>query len=230
MATKKVLDFSQVKDGGTFAPKHKPEGEYLGTITTFEDTKSKAGNDMWVFGVALKNDRRAVYPVYCTLNADSLWKLRQVLMACGIKVPKKKLSVDGNRLVGKDLGVCLEDDEYEGKKKSVIGAFFPASEFEGDDSGTEDDEDDDLPDEDDEVEDDTQDEEEESDETEDDTDDSDEDDDSDDEEDEEEPEPAPVKKSPAKKSAPARKAPARAKKKAAEPEDEDDDEMDVDDL
>lgn len=222
MAAKMTLDFSQVKDGGSFSPKHKPEGEYLGTITSFEDTKSKAGNAMWVFGVALKSDRRAVYPVYCTLNTESLWKLRQVLMACGIRVPKKKLSVDGNRLVGKDLGVCLEDDEYEGKKKSVISAFFPASEYEGDD--TSDDDSDEDPEEE-EYEDEAPEDEEQDDAG----DDSEEDEDDAEEEDDAEDEEPPAK--PAKKPAAKRSAPARAKaKKAPEPADEDDDEMDVEDL
>lgn len=237
MAQKMTLDFSQVKDGGNFSPRHKPEGEYLGTITSFEDTKSKSGNAMWVFGIQLKTDRRAKYPVYCVLNPDNLWKLRQVLMAVGIRVPKKKLSVDGNRLVGKDIGICLEDDEYEGKMKSVIQSFFPASEFEGDpDAG--DDSDDEDPEESDEDDYQDGDEEEADDESElpaEDDSDSDEDDAEDDEpedeeeeDEEEEPEPPKktAKKAPAKKSAPAR---AKAKKPAPA-DDEDDDEMDVDDL
>jgi len=222
MAQKMTLDFSQVKDGGAFSPKHKPEGEYLGTITSFEDTKSKSGNAMWVFGITLKTDRRAIYPTYCVLNPESLWKLRQVLMAAGIKVPKKRLTVDGNRLVGKDIGVFLEDDEYEGKKKSVISGYFPASEYDG--PAGDDDSDDDLPEEDEEeeYEDETgedatdgspEDEDDEASEDEDEQDDESDEDDTD-----EEPEPAPVKKK------------AKAKK-APEPEDdEDDDEMDASDL
>ena len=214
MAQKMTLDFSQVKDGGSFSPKHKEEGEYLATVTSFEDTKSKSGNAMWVFGLTLKSDRRATYPVYCVLNADSLWKLRQVLMAAGIRVPKKRLTVDGNRLVGKDIGVFLEDDEYEGKKKSVITSFFPAEEYSGEDSG------DDLPDED--AEEELEDEENENSSDygdEDQPEFSDDEDDSDDEEDEEE-ELAPKKV--------AKKAPARAavKKKAPEPADDEDEEED----
>lgn len=224
MAEKETLDFSQVKEGSNFSPKHKTEGEYLGTITSFTDTKSKSGNKMWVFGVQLKTDRRAVYPVYCLLGADQVWKLRNMMMAAGFKVPKKRMSVDGNRLVGKDIGIFLEDDEYEGKMKSVIGSFFPADEYTGPDAGSstdsdEEDEEEELPEEDEEYED-----EDASEGDEDDT-----DDEADDEEDEEEPEPAPAKKAPAKKSAPA-----RAKvKKAPEPEpedDEDEDEMDVEEV
>lgn len=235
MATKQTIDFSQTKDQSGFNPKRKEEGEYLGTIVSFSDTKSKAGAAMWVFGVALKNDRRATYPVYCLLGADQVWKLRNMMLSAGFQVPKKRITVDGNRLVGKDIGIFLEDDEYEGKPKSVIGSFFPASEYSGpengDDDATEDEEyeeaEDDVEEDDEEApedevpEDDAEDEESDEDDTE---------DAEDDEEDEEdaEPEPAPVKKAPAKKSAPAR---ARAKAKPAPVEDdEDEDEMDVDEL
>lgn len=215
MAAKQTIDFSQVKDQSGFSPKHKPEGEYLGTIVSFTDTKSKSDKAMWVFGVQLKTDRRAVYPVYCLLGAEQVWKLRNMMLAAGFKVPKKRIQVDGNRLVGKDIGVFLEDDEYEGKMKSVIASFFPASEYDGPDAGNSDD---DLPEED----------EEEEYEDEDTADGStdDEDDEASDDEDEddadEEPEPEPVKTKKAKT------------KKAPEPEpeddDEDEDEMGVDEL
>lgn len=240
MATKQTIDFSQTKDQSGFNPKRKDEGEYLGTITSFEDTKSKGGNAMWVFGVALKNDRRATYPVYCLLGADQVWKLRNMMMAAGFAVPKKRITVDGNRLVGKDIGIFLEDDEYEGKPKSVIGSFFPASEYSGpensDDDGAEGDEYEE------EAEEEYEDEEEPEDDVpaddSDDETDSDEDDDSEEYEEEEEPEPAPAKKAPAKKSAaPATRkaAPARAKAKPApveqnEEDEEDEDEMDVEEL
>lgn len=225
MAQKETLDFSQVRDAGNFNPKRKTEGEYLGTIVSFEDTKSKSGNKMWVYGIQLKSDRRAVYPVYCVLDVKSLWKLRDVLMACGVKVPKKKLNVDGNRLVGKDVGIFLEDDEYEGKPKSVITSFFPASEYEGADAdGSADDEgEDDEVEEEEEYEDEAPADEDD----EDSADDSDDEDDTDeDDEEDEEPPAKPAKKAPAKRSAPA-----RAKtKKAAPADDEDEDEMDVEDL
>lgn len=224
MAQQETLDFSQVRDAGNFNPKRKTEGEYLGTIVSFEDTKSKSGNKMWVYGIQLKSDRRAVYPVYCVLDTKSLWKLRDVLVACGKKVPKKRLSIKGDVILNKEVGIFLEDDEYEGKPKSVITSFFPASEYEG---PAEDDSDDD---EDEEVEEEEYEDETPADEDDEESDDTDEDDEDADEDDEEEPEPAP-KKSPAKKAPAARKAPARAKKKAPEPDDnEDEDEMDVEDL
>lgn len=227
MAAKQTIDFSQTKDQSGFNPKRKPEGEYLGTIVSFEDTKSKAGAAMWVFGITLKTDRRATYPVYCLLGADQVWKLRNMMLAAGFKVPKKRITVDGNRLVGKEIGIFLEDDEYEGKPKSVVGSFFPASEYSGPEDADDDQDEDDEYDEDESV---PEEDEEEEPEDEVPADDEDSDDSEDEDEEDEEPAPAPAKKAPAtRKAAPAR---ARAKKPAPveDDEDEDEDEMDVEDL
>src|SRR3546814_11754617 len=100
------------------------EGEYLGVIVSFEDTKSKSGNKMWVYGIQLKSDRRAVYPVYCVLDPKSLWKLRDVLVACGKKVPQKRLAIKGDVILNQAVGIFLEDDEYAGKPKSAIPSFL----------------------------------------------------------------------------------------------------------
>src|SRR3546814_10822850 len=54
--------------------------------------------------------------------------------ACGKKVPKKRLAIKGDVNLNKEVGIFLEDDEYEGKPKSVITSFFPASEYEGADA------------------------------------------------------------------------------------------------
>ncbi|GAQ68969.1 hypothetical protein T45_00689 [Streptomyces turgidiscabies] len=126
---KKTLDFAQIQSG-KFNPIRKEEGEYLGVITSFEETNLKGGGPTWLFGVTLREDLSAVYPVYCLLGPDKLWKLRNLLVATGFPAPKKRVEIKGGDLLGKDIGVYLEDDEYEDGKKSVIGSFFPASEYE----------------------------------------------------------------------------------------------------
>lgn len=125
-AKKRALDFTNVKEQGEFNPTHVPEGEYLLKITKVEDKTSKQGNDMWEFTCVMVDRKTAVYPYRCTLNVESLWKVRNLFVACGIQVPKKRLNVDPNKLVGKTFGAVMEDDEYEGKMKSVIQGVFPA--------------------------------------------------------------------------------------------------------
>lgn len=143
-AKKKTLDMTNVKERGPFNPVQVDAGDYRAKITAVYDTESKkSGEDMWVFSFQLNERRAAVYPYYCLLNPDNLWKIRNLCEAAGIAVPKKRLVLDPNKLVGKEVGVTLEDDEYDGKMKSVIQAIFPANELEDDDVSPTDDADDD---------------------------------------------------------------------------------------
>jgi hypothetical protein len=141
-----TADFTNVKESSGFNPKQMPEGDYTATIVKADLGKSNAGNKQVILGFQLNDSRTAVYPYYCGLDANVLWKLRTVLIAAGIPVPKKKVSIDTDKLIGKEVGISLEDDEYEGKMKSVIMGVFPADDVDSeglptdDDSDVEDDE------------------------------------------------------------------------------------------
>jgi len=148
-ATAKVIDFTNVKDRGNWSTKHKPVGDYPLLVTKVEETESvEKKNPMWVFTLQLEEDKSATYPYRCLFAENQLWKLRNLCVAAGINVPKKKVKLDPNKLVGKRIGGQLEDDEYEGKMRSVVETVFPASELSDVDSDdvTDDDEvtDDDL--------------------------------------------------------------------------------------
>lgn len=132
-ATARIADFSNVKEGSAFNPMHQPAGDYKAKIVKVADHKSNAGNEGWVFSITTPGGNgRATYPYYTTLDEKSLWKVRNLFIAAGMAVPKKRVKVDPNKLVGKVIGVSLEDDEYDGKMKSVIQATFPADELTGD--------------------------------------------------------------------------------------------------
>lgn len=133
--TAKVVDFSKVKDR-VFNTKRLPEGDYPARVKAVSDHTSKAGNFQWLFEIEITGNangstgaKGAVYPYYCGTGADELWKVRNLFIACGMNVPKKKMSVDPSKAVGKALGVSLEDDEYDGKPKSVINGTIPLSEI-----------------------------------------------------------------------------------------------------
>lgn len=128
-ATAQILDFTNVKDRGAYNPKHKPAGDYAARVVKVEQTTSQAGNEMWVFAVQLDDDASAVYPHRCVLNEANIWKVRNLLVAAGLNVPKKRVKVDPSKVIGKPIGITLEDDEYEGKLKSVVQATFPASDL-----------------------------------------------------------------------------------------------------
>lgn len=130
-ATAKAVDFSGVKDRGDFNPKQVAEGDYAAKIVKVEDGESKKdpGAFQYVFTIKLDKYSQNSYPYYCKLADNQLWKLRNIAIAAGLNVPKKRMKFDPNKVVGKSIGVTMADDEYEGKMKSVIDAVFPISEL-----------------------------------------------------------------------------------------------------
>lgn len=135
------LDFTNVKDGGSFNKKHQAPGDYAAKVTKVVDAKSKKdGASMWLFTIQAGT---GTYPFYCKHEANQLWKIRNLFVAAGINIPKKRVKIDPNKVVGRSIGVTLEDDEYEGKMQSNVVATFPTSELEGDVDDDDDDDDDD---------------------------------------------------------------------------------------
>lgn len=131
MAVKVSVDFTNVKDSSGINPKQMPEGDYHATIKKVDlvEKKDKSGNQL-LFVIGIKDAATASYPYYCGFEPNVLWKLRNLMLASGVKAPKKAFSFDAEKLVGKSIGVTLADDEYNGQTKSVIDAVFPASELE----------------------------------------------------------------------------------------------------
>lgn len=130
MAKIQTVDFSGVKDRGDFNPKRVNEGDYRAKIVKVEDGETKQDKEFqYIFTFKLEKYSQYSYPYYCKVQDNQLWKIRNLLIAAGINVPKKKVKLDPNRVLNKTVGVTMADDEYEGKMKSVIDAVFPVSEL-----------------------------------------------------------------------------------------------------
>ena len=129
-ATARAVDLTNVKEGGVFRPRRKPEGEYRAKIVKADDhTPKKAGSSAgWVLTVQVEGDSRSTYPFYLSPESNQAWKIAQACRAAGLNVKNAKVRFDPNRLVGKAIGIFLEDDEFEGRPKSSIGEMFPISE------------------------------------------------------------------------------------------------------
>lgn len=148
----RTLDFSNVKESSGINPKHLEEGEYLARVIEVRDDPAKDGEAMWNFIIQPEDHKTATFPYYVKLVENQLWKLRNLFVAAGVDIPKKAVKIDPNKVVGKTICIVLEDDEYDGKTKSVISAVMPKEEFEGwegdtapADDDVEDDEEDDEP-------------------------------------------------------------------------------------
>ena len=138
--TAKVVDFSNVKEGGgSFNKRRVRSGDYLAKVTKVQDAESsRDGAFQYLFTIQLVKHSQNKYPFYCKLQENQLWKLRNLLIAAGQNVPKKRIKLDPSKVVGKMIGVTMDDTEYEGKAQSEVVAVFPASEL-ADSDGAEDD-------------------------------------------------------------------------------------------
>jgi hypothetical protein len=135
-ASTHLLDFTDVKDGGGFNKKRVPMGDYEAKITKVVDAPTKpkdgkkGGEPQWLFTIELTKaytDRK--FPYYCKLEANQLWKVRNLFIAAGKTIPKSKLKINPGIIVGKIIGITLEDDEFDGKMQSNISQCFPASDL-----------------------------------------------------------------------------------------------------
>lgn len=145
-ATKQTIDFTNVKDGGNFNKKHYPDGDYPGKILDVKDTvkKDDKSKKMWLFSIRVG---AGTYPYYCQLGDEKLfWKIRNLFEAAGFTVPKKRMGIDPNKLIGKPIGVTLQETEYDDKLQSEVAGVLTISEVEGGEvvpsEGDEEDEDD----------------------------------------------------------------------------------------
>lgn len=137
----KKLDFTKVKDGGgRFNKRRQKEGGYKGKITKVETVpkKNEPSVDQWLFTITAGS---GTYPYYCGFEENVLWKIRNLFVAAGVNIPKKAVTVDPTKVVGKEVGVELEDDEYDGKKQSSIAGIVPLAEIDLVDASDDDDDD-----------------------------------------------------------------------------------------
>lgn len=130
-AKAKALDFSNVKDRAAISHTHRPEGDYLGKVISVQDiTMGAEKRDAWLYIIKVG---AGTYAYRCGFNDNELWKIRNLFVAAGVPVPKKRQTIDPNKPVNHDVGITLQDHEYEDKLSSEIAAVFPPTELDGHD-------------------------------------------------------------------------------------------------
>src|SRR4051812_18555557 len=114
VATARAVDLTDVKEGGNFRPRRKPEGDYRAKIVKADDHVKEGKTPGWVLTVQVEGDGRSTYPVYLNPDKKQAWKIAQVCRAAGLNVKNARVRFDPNKLINKPVGISLEDDEYEG--------------------------------------------------------------------------------------------------------------------
>lgn len=124
------VDFGAIEDNGGGRVRV-PEGNYRVKFKSVTYGTSQAGNPMftWVLVGTEGKLKGKELKEYTALTTKALWKLRDMMEATTGKAPggkvntRKLLDHCKKHMVGKEVGVTLEDDEYvDDKGKSHISS------------------------------------------------------------------------------------------------------------
>lgn len=216
------IDFGKEEEGGGGNRIHWPEGDYHVQILKASTGRSSEKDTPYLevhFKVLDGKKKGKTFAEQLYITPKSLTRIRLLLEAIGVKVPKSAVNIPLKKLRGKTLWVELGDEEREGydTRSRVTFRGFESEE----EHDEEDDEDEDIDDDEDE---------DEEDEDEEDEDDDEEDDEDDEDEDEEEEEEPPKKKARKRKAKPKPAAKKKGKKGKKKSSDDDLEELDLDDL
>jgi len=118
-----IIDFSKEEGGGGGNRIRVKEGDYhVKILKARHDTSAEKGTPGLVVTFRLvggKHDGKK-FEEWFYLTPKSLWRVRKLLEAVGMSVPAKKVRIPTEKLRGKELGVTLTDDEYEGRISSRV--------------------------------------------------------------------------------------------------------------
>lgn len=116
------VDFTGVEASGNVR-----EGRQMATVDEVEmKTSENSGNDY--INWKLKAKGGAIYHT-TSLQVQSLWNLRNMLEAMGLEVPEGPLELELDEYAGMEVGVEVEHETYQGKKKPRIIDLFPIEEL-----------------------------------------------------------------------------------------------------
>lgn len=104
-----------------------PEGRYPARIDKIEERVGKTGdrNPYWNIEFTITAEEalgRKAWGVFM-LAPNALWKLRQLYEALGIECAGEQ-ELNSDELIGQEAGLVIGTEEYQGKLRNKISAFF----------------------------------------------------------------------------------------------------------
>lgn len=135
------LNMKDVSVGGVI-----PEGEYIVTVDEVSVEESQQGNQYlkWVFKVIDGPQKNSKIYHNTSLLPQSLFNLKNLLIALGVPVPDKAFQLNLDECEGCNCGVTVTHETYDGKKRSRVTDVFPLDASDVEDTDEEADEEVDL--------------------------------------------------------------------------------------
>ena len=122
-----TFDFTNYKDTSTA---HVPAGTYRAEVSDFEETTSKAGNAMFVVYLEITSGPHAGQQIIDRLpqTEKAMFRSAAFLQALGVKIAKKRISLNPKSLIGRPVDIVVEDGEpYNGRVKSEVREYLRAT-------------------------------------------------------------------------------------------------------
>lgn len=120
-----AVDFTGVESSGKVE-----EGRQLVKVDGVPEVKTSDNSGTDYINWKLKATGGVIYHT-TSLQPQALWNLRNTLEALGQEVPEGPLDLDLSELDGLEMGVEVEHETYQGKKRPRIIDVFPAEEVDG---------------------------------------------------------------------------------------------------
>lgn len=129
MAKKIRLDFSKVEERSGWNTKEIPEGVHEFKIVGVDVGEAKDGTEMLTYALVPTNAKYKTrrFPYYCKLQQNQLFKVRDLLVAAGISVPKKVTSIDPEAPVGSIVAAEVSDEVGQYAGRSTIDGIYDRS-------------------------------------------------------------------------------------------------------
>ncbi len=118
------VDFTGVEASGKVE-----EGRQIVTVDGTPEVKTSDNSGTDYINWKLKAKGGVIYHT-TSLQPQALWNLRNTLEALGLEVPEGAMDLDLSEVDGLEMGVEVEHESYQGKKRPRIIDVFPAEEIE----------------------------------------------------------------------------------------------------
>lgn len=143
MAKVITIDFTDVRTDGGFI--RVPEGDYALELKSVSEEVGEDSGKPYLkcsFEITDGHKRGVGKTIWdnFSLQKQALWKFRGFLESCGKSVSSSKIKIPLEKLKGLKVAATLVDDEYEGKKKSIVASYFPLEDLGNTSDGTNDEE------------------------------------------------------------------------------------------